>query len=423
MAFIIPKPVFTSEIKKQIAVFVASTIRPLSASFSLLHRNYDYVRRAMRELMEQDVLTYTKDQPRAVRFTPWGLERLREEMPMAYDYYMVISNGNNPGSGKAHHLLMRRQGDVQSCMMAAKVQIGGERPLLSKTALEDSAKTPLSAPVYLPTKEIKAIKNEISMQKNGIKVAQNREQISRASGILFSPVMDALVYDIVGDEGMRVYKSVEMKMQSQIKSMKITLWRMRPESEIITHCIAFYGDEQRVLSAIETYRRPDKKKPQNQTKPQKSEQKMTAEQEKALKALRDRTTIYRAMTDISEWPRTSFHLLPNNEYGAWCLWLLTDNTEKEIYEAVTRTDDGKRMNIEYRNGVLYVQGKEPCEYLTCRIRALDSARKKQKTSGSNEPVTVLCWPHQTDFVSRFFDETPCEIIEISLNDVTVELLI
>ena len=88
MESMILKSVFTDEMRKNIAVFLASTIRPLSESFNQLHCNNVYVREALRDLMEQGVLAYTRDQPRAVRFTPWGLERLREEMPMAYDYYM-----------------------------------------------------------------------------------------------------------------------------------------------------------------------------------------------------------------------------------------------------------------------------------------------------------------------------------------------
>ena len=102
---------------------------------------------------------------------------------------------------------------------------------------------------------------------------------------------------------------------------------------------------------------------------------------------------------------------------------LRDLVVNDNGEWVSRRDFARQMGIECRNGVLYVRENEPCEYLTCRIRALDIARKKQKTFGSSKPVTVLCWPHQTDFVRRFFDGIPCEIIEISLNDVAAELTV
>lgn len=418
MATIIPQPVFTSEIKKKIAVFIASTIRPRSISFNLLHRSDDYVHRAIRELQAQGVLTYTNDHPRTVRFTPWGVERLKEEMPTAYDYYMIVSNGGHPASGEEHKLLMERQSNIQSCMMAAKIQVGAERPLLSKTVLEAGDKTPLSTSMYLPTKEMKAIKNAIA-EKEGRVVKQSREQVSRASGILLSPVMDALVYDIVGNEYMRVYRSVEAGMQNQMHYLKRLLGGTYDMNDL-PHRIVFYDDEQRMLSALETYRKANG----NQTrKTAKTRGRKTAEQEEALQALRNSTTIYRAMTDISDWPNIAFHLLPNNVYGAWCLWIISDNTQREIYEAVARTEDGKRMGIECRNGTLYVRGKRAFEFMTCRIRRLDAARKEQKNSGSDEPVTVLCFEHQAEFVGHFFQEVPCEIMEVSLNDTTVELLI
>ena len=220
--------------------------------------------------------------------------------------------------------------------------------------------------------------------------------------------MDALVYDIVGDEYMRVYRSAEMRMTMQMSMMKRDFWGMKPANRYFSDCIVFFNDEQRVLSALE-YHPGNRKKEKMQNK----EQKNTA----------DCTTLYRAMTDISGWFGMSFHLLPNNAYGARCLRLLTRNTKREIYEAAARTDFARQMGIECRNGVLYVRENEPCEYLTCRIRTLEIARKKQKTPGSSEAVTVLCWPHQADFVRRFFNEVPCNIMEISLEDVTAELLL
>ena len=112
MATIIhPAPVFTSELEKLVADFMAGSIRPLPADFNLLHYSYGYVHKVLSTLMRAGVLTYTQDQPRSVRFTPKGLEHLRAEMPMAYAYYMAISNQNHPGTSDAQnsamHLFMR----------------------------------------------------------------------------------------------------------------------------------------------------------------------------------------------------------------------------------------------------------------------------------------------------------------------------
>lgn len=111
--------------------------------------------------------------------------------------------------------------------MAAKIQVGAERPLLSKTVLEAGDKMPLSTSMYLPTKEMKAIKNAIA-EKEGRVVEQSREQVSRASGILLSPAMDALVYDIVGNEYMRVYRSVEAGMQNQMDDRRVMVSSIDP---------------------------------------------------------------------------------------------------------------------------------------------------------------------------------------------------
>lgn len=419
MPSIIPQLVFTSKIKQKIAVFIAGTIRPLSGSFCHLHRNYDYVRSAIRELIEQGVLTYTGEQPRALRFTPYGLEHLKAEMPMAYAYYRAITNNNHPGSSEAHKLLMRRQGDIQACMMEAQIQIGSERPLLSETLVGTNEKIPLSDAVYLPVKEMKIIKNAFA-ESEGRVVKETREQSSRASGILLSPGINAPVYDLIGSEYMKVYSAPELSMQLQVQKFRSDLFGVRVPCDYTTpmDCIALYNSETAVLTRLKDYHTA---KVNQENKPAKVKQKKKTGHAMDRSALQKNTSIYRAMLDRSVW-KMAFRLMPRDMYGVWCLALLAWFTEQEIYDAAVQIEEGKRAGVEVRNGDLYVQGKNAAEYLTCCIGRLEHARMMQRYLAKDEPIPVICWHHQAGFVREFLSDTPLEIIEIDINEATVRML-
>ena len=399
METINPKPVFTSALEKLIAVFMAGSIRPLPEDFNLLHYSYGYVHKVLSTLVREGVLTYTQDQPRKMRLTTKGLEHLRAEMPMASEYSMATSDQNHPGTSDAHKLLMQREGDIQAFMLRSCVETGAQRELLSETLLASDQKLGLQNPLYLSTKEIKLINNAIA-QKENREAKVGREQISRASGVIFSKGSCGPVYGLIGEEYMRMHLSAEISMEGRTRAVyRNIIGPIRPDAEM-QHIILYDRDED-MLSGLETYRLPS----QNRTRRYaRAPQRNAAANMVDVNAWRKKTTIFRAITDYPVW-KMEFRILPRHEHGCVCLWMLTRYTIEEIFKAVAAIFG----DMEMHGMCLYLDGKAVSQFLDCNIVRLESLRKKLKDADEEDPIPLLCWEYQADFVSCFLGEGPYEI--------------
>ena len=423
MASIIPPNVFSDQVKRLIAVFVAGSIRPSSESFRAIHRSYQYLRKAIASLIQDKILTYTSDRPRAIRFTQYGLECLNREMPEAYQYYMAESNGNHPGSSKEHKKRMRRQGMIQGCIMAAKVQIGSQRPLLSELWQGFDQKLEFKQAAYFTWKEVMALKNMHAMEKQK-EVKKGQEQQSRASGMVFSRCMKAPVYALIDDEYMRICPVVEERMKTSAWSaFGISL---HPNEEYIkfSHNIVIYNKEKHVLSRLEAFRVRSGNQTQNQSNSSdKPKKKKRMRRDTKAKEQEKKMSIYREMTDLSKVGK-SFHLIPANPDGGDVLYLLLNYSKTEIFEMVANSSAGIQRGIEMKGSSLSVRGQEVFEFLACNISGLEIVRKNhagnQKNSHSKQIPIVLCWSHQEKFVRRYLKDVTCEIETIPVGRVIWE---
>ena len=66
---------------------------------------------------------------------------------------------------------------------------------------------------------------------------------------------------------------------------------------------------------------------------------------------------------------------------------------------------------------LYLDGKAVSQFRDCNIVRLESLRKKLKDADEEDPIPLLCWEYQADFVSCFLGEGPYEIWPVRGDEV------
>lgn len=116
--------------------------------------------------------------------TKQGLEQLQLKLPDWYEFYMQYSSNNRPGGNDAHKTTSLRLSEVHSLMQVCDIKFGPQKPSLESIRNGGSKNKPYDN-VYYMLKELKYNKTQ----------QEARTNTSRATGVVFSRGINALVYN------------------------------------------------------------------------------------------------------------------------------------------------------------------------------------------------------------------------------------
>lgn len=118
------------------------------------------------------------------KITKQGLEQLQAELPDWYEFYMQYSSNNRPGGDEAHKTTSLRLSEVHSLMQICGIKFGPQKPSLENIHNGGIKNKPYDNVYYM----LKELKYEKTQQ-------EARTNTSRATGVVFSKGINALVYN------------------------------------------------------------------------------------------------------------------------------------------------------------------------------------------------------------------------------------
>lgn len=130
-------------------------------------------------------------------FAKQGLEQLQTELPDWYEFYMRYSSNNRPGGNEARKVTSVRTSEVHALMQICGIKIGPQKPSLENIHNGQSKNKPYDNVFYM----LRELKYEKSQQ-------EARTSTSRATGVIFSRGINALVYNCY-DTPMKLSKPCE----------------------------------------------------------------------------------------------------------------------------------------------------------------------------------------------------------------------
>lgn len=393
MATIAPYPIYTTEMRRMVACLVAGALQVNSKDMNILNPSYSYARQEISALVKYGALAYTNDVPRALRFTPLGVERLRTELPGVYHYYMQNSCEGKYGRSAEHKTLMQRQSHVQSCMLAAEVEIGAQRPILDAgTDFKELAFDP-NQPRYYSGKDLRMIRN----------TSVAREQISRASGILTSSSIVAPVYDVIGSEplflnvsaersmaigALAAYKMIYPEMTALSMNEHTAIWSANDCNAFGIEKAIVFCDEETMLDRLKAL-------------------------QKQKKRTSKRASIFEIIANPNIW-KMHWHYFPRTLEGCEVLKYAVRKRREDWLRILLKIYEKEGLTIDNKMQ-MYYGGQPAIEFcsadLTRLQRGKDGILLRRKYE-KDPVVIVLCWDYQADFVDRFLGDVPHKILSI-----------
>ena len=168
-----------------ILYLIATSVRTSREACELIQGNTNYMRSMLSKMKAAGLISTARGTVWSARLTQKGVDYLAEKNPKLCEYYLNYSSQNHPGSTPAHVDAQCRTSEVLCLMKKAGVKIGIEKPSRQEIICHVQKPIPPDEGVFFMGKELR----KAPEQKVG------RAQISRATGVLISRGMTALVYN------------------------------------------------------------------------------------------------------------------------------------------------------------------------------------------------------------------------------------
>ena len=214
-------------LRDEIITLLAIAIRANKNALVTLRGDTPYLWKTVSQMRAQGIVKVNKKDEWTIRLTANGVHELAELNEELCDFYLRYSAGNRPGSTLAHKRAQSKASELIAFMIRAGILVGVEKP--QRDNVEQQRLSETDRAFYL-MKELRMEKE----QKVG------RAQVSRATGILLSHGVDALVYNTQNDV-MGLNGSAERISSYQVASLRqdvVVPERLRP----ITRSIIFGYD-------------------------------------------------------------------------------------------------------------------------------------------------------------------------------------
>lgn len=324
-----------------------------------IHPSYKYVSKVLKELQEAGyVHVKNSKRPVYVGLTTKGMEFLRDVDPASYEYYMRITNNNRPNGSQRYLDIMRRATSTQIQMHAANIQIGSQNPTLKDLLNGVAPKLTTDTFAFYLNREIKYSDEQ----------KEARTQTSRASGVLFTRGVTALVYTPIDE------------------TMKITKRRTELEANIrlVRHAKDIYS-ECRIQEAKDSII-------------------LCKDDDAAIRIFNTRTAEKTGTKFIGDfiWNKaitgTAFRYIPMTEDGVTSLKYITELTREEIQMACFTKQEIAAAAGSTADGI--INGLMCYEFISCNVTKLAYIKQAHKDLSK---VGIICWEGQLPFVQNFFD--------------------
>lgn len=162
---------------------LAASIRTSSSAIHLYGKFPSTESRCLRKMKDSKLINKLPS-GFVYTLTKQGLEQLQLELPDWYEFYMQYSSNNRPGGNEAHKTTSLRLSEVHSLMQVCAIKFGPQKPSLESIHNGGSKNKPYDNVYYM----LKELKYEKTQQ-------EARTNTSRATGVVFSRGINALVYN------------------------------------------------------------------------------------------------------------------------------------------------------------------------------------------------------------------------------------
>ncbi len=240
-------------LQDDILELLAVSIRASKQALINLRGDGAYLWKTVSQMKKQGIVSINKSDLWTIRLTKKGVAEVNKINEALFDYYMQYSCDNKPGSTIAHKKAQCKASELIAIMKQIGVRVGIEKP---ERDVRKEGRMSVNTPSFYLLKELKF--------ERGQKVS--RTQISRATGIIMSKGINALVYN-TQDEILRVNSGAEKTTKGQIQALHLDVYRDHPAKFDTQSCLVV-GKDYDIAGLL--YRgdtdREDKRKEKRKTK-------------------------------------------------------------------------------------------------------------------------------------------------------------
>lgn len=359
-------------LQQEIIELLAVSIRAnREALIAMWGEDSQYLRNAISKLTRGGLISVSKTPWWTIRLTSKGVAQLTEWNEPLVDFYLRYSCNNSPGGNPSHKRAQCKAAEIVALAKRAGVMTGIEKPARGDVERKLEGE---QAALYL-MKELKF--------ETGQKVG--RAQISRASAVLLSPGINALVYNVQGDN-LTIKRAPETSANFHVATLRQDVCERHAGLAEVNRSIIIGYDYGVALGLL--------------TDPAKDGD---GDEERKSKTLHDAIKD-RAMT------KTDMLFVPLNGNGALCLQLLIRYTQEDIRRMVfTKAEiDAGRSNGRCE---AIVKGMSCFEFVSMDLSKL--LRIKERYEAGTESIGLVCLESQANFIRQAMqtDDIPLRIIK------------
>lgn len=331
-----------------------------------------YLRNTISRLTREKMISVSKTPWWSIRLTSKGVALLAEINEPLADFYLRYSCNNCPGGNPTHKRAQCKASEVVALAKKAGVLTGVEKP----------ARGDIGAGKLRPEQPALYLMKELKFEE-GQRVG--RAQISRATAVLLSRGISALVYNVQGDN-LTINRAPETSANYHAAALRLDVCEPQAGAVDISRSIIVGYNYDVALGLIE---KPDELGRQDSERKTKT----------LHTAIKDR-----AIT------KTDMLYLPLNRGGVMCLQLLMHYRPSEIQRLVF-TEAEIAAAKQSGRGEAVVKGLQCFELVTMNLSKL--LRVKEQYEAGVENVGFVCLESQADFVKRAMqtESVPLRIIK------------
>lgn len=357
------------DIMELLAVAIRSNREALIA---MRGEDSQYLRNTISRLTREGLISVSKTPWWTIRLTAKGVARLTEWNEPLVDFYLRYSCNNSPGGDKAHKRAQCKAAEIVALAKRVGVMTGVEKPARSDAIKRKVGKE--EAALYL----MKELKFEAG-QKVG------RAQISRASAVLLSPGINALIYNVQNDN-LTINRAPETSANYHVAELCQDVCEPHAGFTEVNRSIIVGYDYDVALRLLDN--------------PAKNDNKGGERKSKTLHdAIKDR-----AMT------KTDMLFIPLSLDGAMYLQLLMRYTQTGIQRLVF-TQDEINAGKEHGRCEAVVKGLSCFELISMDLSKL--LRIKERYETGMESIGLVCLESQAEFIRQAMQSSdiPLRIIK------------
>lgn len=326
---------------------------------SLLSDGPDYILRdKIKWLKENGYIKVSKTRPPELKLSKKGQDLIKERTPKQFQFYMFVTNDNQPGGTTSHIEIRNRNIRALTLMQQANVLIASQKPKYEDIVSEKAAMHRNETSFFL-SKELR-YEDQI----------RNRVQLSRATGVFFSHGIIAPVYCCADAKTIRLSSTTEKELKSQISGIAKTIYKIDPAPHITDAIIISNNDEEMLSIASQKINRAGKTKYIGD-------------------AIEDRT--------ITE---TNFRYIPYTQLGILLLSIQAKYSERELNEVLfTKEQIQAAENQNFGDAV--IKGLTCFQFITGNLTRMSMIKRNVKNLDN---IGIVCCDEQADFLIRFFEK-------------------